>query len=248
MLAADDLPTAPHSTNDGDSGPLALALTQIMNFGVPLENHLLTDEAADTLRNHIESGADLGAIDEAMAPLGRFLAACAGSEETLAVLLATLLNPHEPARIVPILDRMPTSVKIQQLRSALPGTPYYKTFLKKAEHLFQVRNKAAHGQVRTWKVTAANVEYGLWIKSEQSYVDIADARLLDLLHQAKLLAASATAATLLVSSRFPAREMSFGDLVLSVAAALPIHIDPADGWVAPMIQDWYPDAASAIVD
>lgn len=245
-----DGPTAKASfpVADPKRSALILQLTTAMNFGRPLHNHHVTDEAHIALIDHVQSGADMRGVDAAMAPLAKFLAACSRAEESLAVLLATVLNPADPARITPVLDRMPTSVKIQQLRSALPSHHYYRTMLKKAEDLFSIRNKAAHGQVRTWKIEEPNIRFGLWIVSQGSWVDIQDARLRDLRREAQTLSASANAATTVEGTAFVVPDgTTFGELVLTVAELLPEHIQPEDTWATELAIGWYPQGASVIV-
>lgn len=226
---------------------IRMTLIRAMNYGQPLEVAELANDESDRIRAHIESGDDARLINSTMKPLAKFLTACSQAEEAMSVTLATVLNPTDPARITSVLARMPVSVMIDQLRSALPARPHYRTFLKKAKDLFAVRNTVAHGQVHSWKIEAPVVQYGRWVISGTNEVDVSGQRLRDLRRDARLVAASAVAATVIEGRtlRLPS-EATFGSLILMSNALVPGHLEPGSKWVRPLVESWYPTSECRI--
>lgn len=227
---------------------LRLRILQAMNHGAPLKPHDATGDEFDRLRAFIDSGDARRLIQEQAAPLGEFMIACSDAQSALSTTLATVLNPVDPTRIRPILAGMPVSVMIGQLERALPPRAYYRTFLKKAAQVFKNRNAAAHSRLTAFRVEYPSIRYGLWlVGTGGKYVEIPEhGGLAQWKAEASLIAASATAATVLESGavKFPPHA-TFREIVL-IASEFGTNQLNLDSITHAFLRAWYPDRTSRL--
>ncbi|MBM7504218.1 hypothetical protein ACFPER_12075 [Agromyces aurantiacus] len=136
-------------------------LARALTFGEPIRE--MSADVVAQLEAHVAAKKPARAREEIGAPLGQFLLEFTQLDEAISVVLATLLNRHEPDKVIRVVRQMTTSQKLDAMEGAFPDTwEDGRDIIRRIRELNTYRNVVAHGTFTTFRVERDQLLVGQW--------------------------------------------------------------------------------------